>query len=360
MENRTDHEPASAGSLLPAVMTGFWETDTTGQRAGTAAADNAEGAGYAAAESAPQHSASPAGNGWNEDGYDWARYGYKYVPEAMIRWQRHACDYIKDGVLVCGHCHTTKESVHYLQGRQRLATKVWCLCMCQAKEAFNKARLEKERRLLAEEYRKAALPVSAMRRWTFAWDDGSNPEAHARARLYVQQFARLKEKGMGILLLGPGGCGKTWLAAQIVNALCDRGCRCRFTSLTEILSDIGANREGRRDYIRKLCKHDLIVLDGFGTEFSAATPTADSILLELADALYETRTPVIVTSPLNYDLLLRNTANLSQSTAVCRILGRCCCLKLQGSSGISRAMEELAWAERLISVPAQKGDDCNG
>ena len=61
-----------------------------------------------------------------------------------------------DGVLVCGHCHTTKESVHYLQGRQRLATKVWCLCMCQAKEAFNKARLEKERRLLAEEYRKAA------------------------------------------------------------------------------------------------------------------------------------------------------------------------------------------------------------
>ena len=42
MENRTDHEPASAGSLLPAVMTGFWETDTTGQRAGTAAADNAE------------------------------------------------------------------------------------------------------------------------------------------------------------------------------------------------------------------------------------------------------------------------------------------------------------------------------
>lgn len=353
MENRNNHEPAGAGSLLPDIMTGFCEEHLPPQRIEDALTDTGHCNGYACPRGALPRADGLPGS-WNEEGYDWAKYGYKYVPEAMIRWKRHDCDYIKDGVLCCGHCHTTKESVHYLQGRQRLATKVWCLCMCQAKEAYNRIRREKETKLQAEEYRRAALPIPAMRRWTFDRDNGTNPEVHARARQYVQQFDQLKEKGIGLLLLGSDGCGKTYLAAQIVNALCDRGYRCRFTGFTEIVSEIGANREKRREYIRRLCKQDLIVLDGFGVELASATPTMDSILLELADALYKTCTPVIVTSALRFDMLLQKAVNTSQSTAVCNLLERCCCLTLKGSCGITRAMEDLAWAEKLISSPVKE------
>lgn len=363
MNNRDQHEPVGAGSLLPAVLSGFCtEAPATRQAAADSDTDYCAGDGTEATaadtdcctgdgtESAPQHSAVSA-PGWDETRHDWARYGYKYVPEEMIKWQRHDCDYVKDGILYCGHCHTAKESIHRLQGRKLLTAKVWCLCMCQAKEACNTVRRKKERRLLAEEYRREALPIRAMHRWTFTRDNGSNPEAHARGRLYAQQFDKLREKGMGLLLLGPNGCGKTYLAVQIVNALCDRGYCCRFTSFTEIVSEIGANREGRRNYIRNLCRHDLIVLDEFGVELGVTTPTTDSILYELADALYKTGTPVIVTSPLSYAALLQNAGNATQSTAVCRILERCCCLKLEGSCGITRAMDDLAWAESLIAVP---------
>ena len=76
-------------------------------------------------------------------------------------------DYIKDGLLYCGKCHTPK------QCKVEAFDKTFfpkCLCQCEI-EREAKEKEEAERRDLMERikrYRKMGFPESQMQYWTFA------------------------------------------------------------------------------------------------------------------------------------------------------------------------------------------------
>ena len=86
----------------------------------------------------------------------------------------------------------------------------------------------------------------SMRDWTCEGDNGQNAQMPV-ARKYVQNWEQMKEKNIGLLIWGDVGCGKSYLAGAIANALIDQEIRVKMTNFTAILNDLSSTFEGRNE-----------------------------------------------------------------------------------------------------------------
>lgn len=106
--------------------------------------------------------------------------------------------------------------------------------------------------------------------------------------------------GENLLITGKTGCGKTWLACALGYQACTLGIKTvfhRLDHLTGILKRCTV--EGStEDFIRKLNKNDLVILDDFG--LSTMTREARLALLSILEDRYE-RQSLIITSQLPID-----------------------------------------------------------
>ncbi len=105
---------------------------------------------------------------------------------------------------------------------------------------------------------------------------------------------------LNVLLTGPTGVGKSYLAAALAHAACraDFAVRCfRLPRLVEELARYGALQK-RSAFFRQLAKADLLVLDDFGLAPLAADTVRD--LLEILDDRYDRRS-TLITSQLPID-----------------------------------------------------------
>ena len=151
--------------------------------------------------------------------------------------QEEPGDYVKDGLLYCGKCHTPKQAIVNVCGETRTI-----FAACECKDRQNKkeeADLKMhERRQRIEQLRKAAFSESDMQSWTFENDDSPNCKPSQIARNYTKNFREMMERGKGLIFYGTVGTGKTYLAACIANALIDKGIPCIATYATEIWSGL--------------------------------------------------------------------------------------------------------------------------
>lgn len=91
------------------------------------------------------------------------------------------------------------------------------------------------------------------------------------------------EKGLNVIFIGASGCGKTWIS----NALGIHACRSRKTVLYIRLPELFSKFEEMRiqgkysEYLKKLEKFDLVILDEF--LLKATNETERSDLLELME-----------------------------------------------------------------------------
>ena len=105
---------------------------------------------------------------------------------------------------------------------------------------------------------------------------------------------------LNLLICGPTGVGKSFLAAALAHAACraDHSVRClRIPRLVDELTRAHA-MQNRATFLKQLAKAELLVLDDFGI-----TPMADQIkrdLLEILDDRYDRRS-TIITSQLPVD-----------------------------------------------------------
>ena len=122
--------------------------------------------------------------------------------------------------------------------------------------------------LIRYEYRrKAFCGLDTMCHWDFAHDNGENPFITNTGLQYVYNYKEMKEEGMGIMYFGGAGAGKSYAAAQIVNALTDAGYDCLFTSFRNILTERSTlSNEGKRNYLNQLFRKDLLAFDEYGCE----------------------------------------------------------------------------------------------
>lgn len=247
--------------------------------------------------------------------------------KAAINAKAEAGDYVKDGLLYCGKCHTPKQHRGNFLGAEKL---VPCICQCKKAEldAEVKRRQWEKQQERIKKQRKAGFPESDMESWTFAADDGANPRVMQAMRSYVDNFQRFKEQGKGLLLYGGLGTGKTYAAACIVNALIDTGRACLMTNFTRVLNTLWSI-ENKQGYLDGLNQFDLLVLDDLGAE--RRSEYAQEQVFNVIDSRYRAKLPLIITTNLTMQELTAPD-NIGNGRIYDRVLEMCHPVEVSGKS----------------------------
>ena len=207
----------------------------------------------------------------------------------------------EDGLLYCGKCRKPKEAYFApdkaaIFGRDRHPAE----CDCQRTAREEREAAEKRRRHLdtVEELKRRGFTDPTMRDWTFENDNGRNPQT-GLARRYVEHWEDMRTDNIGCLFWGGVGTGKSYLAGCIANALMEKEIPVRMTNFALILNDLAASFEGRNEYISRLCRYPLLILDDFGME--RGTEYGLEQVFNVIDSRYRSGKPLIVTTNLTLD-----------------------------------------------------------
>ena len=121
------------------------------------------------------------------------------------------------------------------------------------------------------------------------------------ARFYADNFDKMQAENIGYLLWGSVGTGKSFFAACIANALMEKEIPVRMTNFAAVLNDLSGSFEGRNQYIARLCRYPLLILDDFGME--RGTEYALEQVYNVIDSRYRSGKPLIATTNLSLDEL---------------------------------------------------------
>ena len=163
-----------------------------------------------------------------------------------------------------------------------------------------------------------------MRNWTFENDNGQNPVTD-KARHYVENWERAYAGNVGCLFWGSVGTGKSYLAGCIANALMEKEIPVYMTNFALILNDLAASFEGRNEYISRLCRYPLLIIDDFGME--RGTEYGLEQVYNVIDSRYRSHRPLIVTTNLTLTEL-QHPKDTAHSRIYDRLLEMCppvCC-----------------------------------
>ena len=239
-------------------------------------------------------------------------------------------DYIgeEDGLLYCGKCNTPKQTRVEIFGRVRTPM---CLCKCEAEK---RARAEEERKRIEREARirsnrAAAFPESDFRNWRFEKDNLSNPKISEVVKKYVKNFAEMKRMGKGLLLYGPVGRGKTFMAACAANALLDSGYSVLMTNFARIANTVFGMSDGKQEHLDSLNRYSLLILDDLAAE--RKTDYMQEIVFSVIDARYRAGKPVIITTNLTMDEMTK-PGNVTEKRIYDRILQMTAPVEVRGSN----------------------------
>lgn len=257
-------------------------------------------------------------------------------------------DYLgEDNLYYCGKCHTRKQTAVTLFGKNRV---VPCICKCKAEEIKAEEEAIRQREFFNKvmQMRRAGFPEDAMKEWTFANDDGSNPKLTKAMQNFVEHFQTFKEDGKGLLLFGSVGTGKTYLAACVANALIDKGIPCLVTNFARIANEVQGKFDGRQQYYDNLNSFPLLVIDDLSAE--RKTEYMQEIVFNVIDSRYRAKLPIIITTNLTRDEL-QKPADLTNQRIFSRLFEMCTPLELSGNDRRRKALrEDIGKAKQLLGL----------
>ena len=151
-----------------------------------------------------------------------------------------------------------------------------------------------------------------------------NKKAFETAKRYAEKYPI--ENGLGLLITGTCGTGKTHLAVAILHALLEKGCQGLFCTVPDLLAEIrrsySADEESKK--IKEIMRARFLVLDDLGAE--KTTDWVQEQLYMLINYRYEYELPTVITSNLNIGQLAQKIGERSAS----RLLEMCVGIELNG------------------------------
>lgn len=270
--------------------------------------------------------------------------------------------YGEDGLLICGKCHTKKQTRVNILGKERTPM---CLCKCgserveremqesraaemnlkydyfkqsEAQSDFallswidardykiSKKLVEERKRLL----KKICFPESDMSNWNFENDDRANEKVSNIMRKYAENFDEMLAKGKGLLLFGKVGRGKSFLAACVGNAIIEKGIPALMTDFSRIEREANRDFGDRQKYFDSLNNFPLLILDDLGTERD--TQYMNEIVYTVINSRAKAGLPCIVTTNLTAEEL-KSPANITNQRIFDRLHEMCLPIKVEGKS----------------------------
>lgn len=251
----------------------------------------------------------------------------------------------EDGLLYCGKCRTPKQfrmEAPPLEGRLLPHP-----CRCEQERIDREAAEQEARRhrQAVAELKRWGFTDPAMKDWIFANDNGKCPQMK-RARFYVENWSAMQEENIGYLLWGGVGTGKSYFAGCIANALMEQEVAVRMTNFALILNDLTASFEGRNEYIARLCRAPLLILDDFGME--RGTEYGLEQVYNVIDSRYRSRRPLIVTTNLPLQDL-QHPQDTAHARIYDRLLEMCAPIRFSGDNfRKATAQDKLARLKNLM------------
>ena len=236
-----------------------------------------------------------------------------------------------DGLLYCGSCHTPKER-YFPADKAALFRhdRHPAECDCRKARRLEQEAAEQRRKHLqtVEELKRRGFTDSKMREWTFANDNGKCPQMEL-AHFYAEHWETMREENIGYLLWGKVGTGKSYFAGCIANALMEQEVPVRMTNFSAILNDMTASFEWRNEYIERLCRFSLLIIDDFGME--RGTEYGLEQVYNVIDSRYRSGKPLIVTTNLTLDSL-QNPQDTAHARIYDRLLEMCAPILFTGEN----------------------------
>lgn len=267
---------------------------------------------------------------------------------AARQYARQEGDYTgEDGLLYCGKCHTPKQVRQSLLGEMKV---LHCACKCSVERNKREAeeQCKRDRMQYLDGMRRTGFPDAEMRKWTFANDDGGNSKIIDIARKYVDNFDAMRSQGTGLLLYGNVGCGKSFAAACIANALIDRGTPCMMTNFSRIINRLQESFDGRQKYIDNLSRFDLLVIDDMAVERN--TEYVWENVMNIVDSRYRSGLPLIVTTNLTIGELA-DPSDIRRQRVYSRLKEMCVPIEVTGADRRTRKMERnIMSAKELLGL----------
>ena len=147
--------------------------------------------------------------------------------------------------------------------------------------------------------------------------------------VFLTDWEIMREENIGYLLWGKVGTGKSYFAGCIANALMEQEVAVRMTNFSAILNDLTASFEGRNEYIERLCRFPLLIIDDFGME--RGTEYGLEQVYNVIDSRYRSRKPLIVTTNLTLDSL-QNPLDTAHARIYDRLLEMCAPILFTGEN----------------------------
>ena len=265
-------------------------------------------------------------------------------------------DYIgDDGLLYCGKCNTRKQGEFSFPWG---IVRPYHLCKCEterrdreAEEHKRTQRMFKERERISflrstgrletsinelcrmicpeakKEIERICFPETAMRKWSFENDDNQNARITHAMKKYVENFPELSKTGQGLLLYGKVGTGKTYAAAEVANALLDKGFSVLVTNFARIANTVGGMYDGKQAYYDSLNRFALLVIDDLAAE--RKTEYMQEIVYNVIDSRYRAGLPMIITTNLTAEEL-KNPQDITNKRIFDRVMERCLPIEVTG------------------------------
>lgn len=141
------------------------------------------------------------------------------------------------------------------------------------------------------------------------WDDLVIPrERLAPIYDYMDNPERFLSRGIGLLISGPNGTGKTLISNLILKKLVKEGHLCYFTTASGMVAEFTAgwnDDDEKHRFAQKFMRTNMLCLDDLGKEFKSSTKLSASTFDHILRTRVHSGRPTILTTNLGPDDLRR-------------------------------------------------------